>query len=267
MAENSKIQWTDNTWNVAVGCSKVSAGCKYCYMMRKYENGLYGQWDVNGTVTRTKPGTFNKPLIWQKKWLQSQDGKPPKVFTSSLTDVFHEAIDSYRDEIWEIVRKCPDLQFQILTKRPERILENLPSDWGEGYSNVWLGVSVENSETLHRIQTLAGIPAKVRFISFEPLIGPIRFIGNDQDLLEHVDWAIIGGESGNKTGKYRFRPCQIEWIQDIIIECRIQKVRVFVKQLGTHLSDELDLNDRHGGDMEEWPDYLQIREMPKSYKS
>lgn len=153
----STIQWTDSTWNVAVGCTKVSPGCKNCYMMRDFE-GRFGRADVNGTVTRTKPATFNAPLKWQKQGLRCIDGRPLKVFTSSLTDIFHPAIDSYRHEIWDIIKQCPGLVFQILTKRSERILECLPPDWGpDNYSHVWLGVSVESQQYLYRVEELAHV--------------------------------------------------------------------------------------------------------------
>lgn len=266
MAENSKIQWTDNTWNVAVGCEKISAGCKYCYMMRDYE-GRFGRKDVNGTVTRTKSATFNKPLVWQKKGLKSADGRPLKVFTSSLTDVFHPQIDSYRDEIWDIIRRCPDLIFQILTKRPERMLMHLPRDWGYGYPNVWLGVSVENTDNLWRVEALSKIPAAVRFVSAEPLIGKLVFTADDLFNFSLMDWVIIGGESGNENGKYKYRPCHLDWIEDIIDVARKFEVAVFVKQLGTFLSKYHALNDRHGGDINEWGDTYKIREFPASYST
>lgn len=260
MGEISKIEWTDATWNVAVGCTKVSEGCKYCYMMRDYE-GRFGRKDVNGTVTRTKDGTFKAPLKWQKQGLKCVDGSPLKVFTSSLTDVFHEQIDPYRDEVWEIIRQCPDLIFQILTKRPERIKDCLPEDWGAGYPNVWLGVSVESSVYLNRIRDLSCVPAKTKFVSFEPLVGWMV----DVELYvvaPHFDWAIIGGESGNDQGKYGYRKTDLRDIHEIMEVCIMEEIPVFVKQLGTHLAKEMGMKDRHGRDMGEWPEWLRVREFP-----
>ncbi|MCB0595470.1 MAG: DUF5131 family protein [Phaeodactylibacter sp.] len=258
---NSAIQWTDATWNVAVGCTKVSPGCKYCYMMRDFE-GRYGRSDVNGTVTRTKPGTFNAPLKWQKQGLRCVDGSPLKVFTSSLTDVFHPDIDEYRHEIWEIIRQCPDLIFQILTKRPERIIEHLPQDWGHGYENVWLGVSVESQAQMLRLEELLMINCAVRFASFEPLIDCIQ-LSEWYAPIKALRWAIIGGESGNDTGKYRYRPCKIEWLEELADELEWYGVPVFVKQFGTHLAKQLGMKSRHGGDISEFPEHLRLRQFPR----
>lgn len=260
MANNTKIQWTDATWNVAVGCSKVSPGCKYCYMMRDFD-GRYGRSEVNGTVTRTKPGTFNAPLNWQKKGLTAPDGNKLKVFTSSLTDIFHEQIDSYRNEIWDIIRACPDLIFQILTKRPERIVNCLPQDWGEGWPNVWFGTSIESQDQVNRALELWKFPAAVRFLSVEPLIGAVDLSGK----VGLIDWVIVGGESGNDSGKYLYRECRTEWIDNVISYCRSRFVPVFMKQTGTALSKQFGYQDRNGGNLEEWPLSWQIRQFPRQY--
>lgn len=170
MGETSKIEWTQATWNVAVGCHKVSAGCANCYMYDYMKR--YGR-DPR-VVTRTSPGVFNLPLRKNKdgSW-KVPDGA--KVFTSSLTDFFHEDIDAFRDEAWAIIRQRPGLTFQILTKRPERIMAHLPKDWGKGYQNVWIGTSVENQEQADlRIPHLLQVPAQVRFLSMEPLLGPVE---------------------------------------------------------------------------------------------
>lgn len=259
MAENSKIQWTDHTWNIARGCSKVDADCLFCYMMRDSLNGT--RYNPK-QVVRTKT-VFNLPLKIKE---------PSKIFTSSLTDVFHTAIDPYRHEMWEIIRACPQHTFQILTKRPERISECLPLDWEQngvkyrfGYKNVWLGTSVGHEDGMHRIEHLAQNVAEVRFLSAEPLHGPLPkgFLGVDyNDGCAFIDWVIVGGESGHDTGKYRYRECKIKWIESIIEECRQNGVPVFVKQLGTYLAKTLKLRDRHGGDINEWPEHLRVRQMP-----
>lgn len=256
------IQWTDVTWNPATGCTKVSEGCKFCYMMRDL-GGRFGK-DVNGTVTRTKPGTFRKPLQWQSNGVRASDGSPLKVFTSSLTDIFHPAIDEYRNEIWDIIRKCPDLVFQILTKRPERIKEHLPADWGLGWKNVWMGCTIENQENLvKRIAALNTVPARNRFVSFEPLLGPINLhpaLGNTG---MSIDWAIIGGESGNETGPWGYRPMKLSWVEELLEQLGRYGVAPFVKQMGTHLQKEMDLKTRHGGNISEWPQSIQVRELPQ----
>lgn len=261
MGKTSNIGWTDGTNNIAVGCTKVSDGCKYCYMMRDYERR---KWDVNGTVTRTQPATFYAPLTWQSQGLKAADGRPYKVFSSSLTDVFHPAIDAYRKDFWNMVKACPDLRFQVLTKRIARWKKCLPKDWSaHNYPNVWLGVSVESQKYTYRMEMLAEVEAAVRFVSFEPLIGHITSLHSNS--LSKLDWAIIGGESGNNTGKYRYRECEMQWIADLILLLGLRNVPIFIKQLGTHLAKELGLKHRHGADVTEFPKELQLQQFPNSY--
>lgn len=217
----------------------------------------YGQDPTTVLRSKTK---FNAPLSWKE---------PKLIFTCSWSDWFIDEADEWRPEAWDIIKNTPQHTYQILTKRPERILKCLPGDWGNGYDNVWLGVSVESGEQCFRIALLEDIPAKIKFVSAEPLIGDlIDFRNPVRKRLEYnnydhfLDWIIIGGESGNDEGKYRYRPCEIEWIEKIIEWCKWQEVPVFVKQLGTHLSNELYLKDRHGGNIEEWPERLRVREFP-----
>lgn len=278
--ENSEISWCDHTWNLARGCTKVDADCLYCYMMRDGDRYKYD----GKTVQRTK-SVFNMPLKIKEGKSKVWDG-PQLVFTSSLTDVMHKDIDSFRHEMWAIIRQRPDLIFQILTKRTERLAECLPPDWGEGYPNVWLGTSVGSQKSDHRISELIRTPAHRRFLSLEPLHGPIDItnhgIRNGYSIPTRYDergvgiewtdpgpdfigvhWVIVGGESGNENGKWRYRPCEEGWITNIVQACSRSQTPVFVKQLGTHLSKELGLKDRHGRNINEWPYQLQVREMPK----
>jgi len=248
MGKTSSIQWTNATWNVARGCTKVDEDCKYCCMYRDSFNGSrYNPLEIVRTKT-----VFNLPLQL----------KPALIFTSSLTDFFHPAIDSYRNEAWDIIRKCPHHTFQILTKRPDRINDYLPKEWGDGWDNVWLGTSVGSSKGMPRFFELLKVPTKVRFLSMEPLHERV-----DIDLTDlcKIDWAIIGGESGNEKGNYKYRPCQIEWIEDLIKHFTRAKTSIFVKQLGTYLAKQMNLSDRHGGNMSEWPEHLQIRQMPVAF--
>jgi protein gp37 len=251
MAKSTGIQWTDATWNIAVGCTKVDEDCKFCYMYRQSLDST--RYDPK-TVRKTKT-VFNLPLRIKE---------PSKIFTSSLTDFFHEAIDHFRAEAWEIIKKCPQHTFQILTKRPERIMANLPEDWNNGfnYPNVWLGTSVGSDDSIKRIDQLIAVPCLTRFVSFEPLWGQVSPF--DISTLCEINWVIIGGESGNENGKYRYRPCEIEWIEEIVKDFKVT-TKIFIKQLGTHLSKKFGLKDRHAGDMEEWPEslaHLKIREFP-----
>lgn len=268
MATTSKIQWTDATWNIARGCSKVDEDCKYCYMYRESLNGT--RYEPK-EVIRTKT-VFNLPLKLKE---------PSKIFTSSLTDFFHEDIDSYRHEAWDIIQKCPQHTFQILTKRPERINNfTLPfkkTDSGgvmiRNLDNVWMGTSIGSQASMKRLTNLINSPFRgLKFLSLEPLHGSIDFEQHlcddcESPIFDHgIDWVIVGGESGNENGKYKYRECKIEWIESIVEFCRISMVPVFVKQLGTHLSKQLKLKDRHGGNIEEWPSHLKIREFPQQIK-
>lgn len=265
MANKSAIQWTDATWNVARGCAKVDDDCKYCYM---YRDSFSGTRYNPRQIIRTKT-VFNMPLKYKETKSQVWEGRP-LIFTSSLTDFFHEDIDSYRDECWDIIRKCPHLIFQILTKRPERIHDHLPADWGKGWDNVWLGTSIGSQKSIDRIKHLMCVPATIRFLSLEPLHGEIN-LDEEYDLSpmdcgahfsEYIDWVIVGGESGNDSGPYRYRPCELDWIDLIVANCSKFQVPIFIKQLGTHLSKKLIMTDRHGGNINEFPEYLRLREFP-----
>ncbi len=256
MGEISKIQWTDATWNPWHGCKKVSDGCKYCYMYRDKER--YGQDPTK--VLRSKDN-FLVPLKWKE---------PRLIFTCSWSDFFIDEADAWRKEAWAIIKATPQHTYQILTKRPERILGCLPDDWGNGYDNVWLGISAENQEQYDiRYWALRAVPAIIKFISIEPLLGIVMLGGavyQWDGWSNGVDWVIVGGESGNDTGNYRYRPCDVNWISGIVEQCDREGVPVFVKQLGTHLAKGHGLKDRHGGDINEFPKNLRIREMPHRHE-
>lgn len=259
MGERSNIQLTDVTWNIARGCTKVDEDCKFCYMYRdSFDSTRYNPLQVVRTKT-----VFNLPLRLKE---------PSKIFTCSLTDFFHEDIDSYRNEAWDIIRKCPQHTFQILTKRPERICHHLPEDWNDSFKNVWIGTSVGSRKGAKRIYDIMDafnewknggreLRKPITFISFEPLY---EYIDCNFDLttIMWFDWVIIGGESGNETGKYRYRPCELKWIEEIVSSFGGCGVSVFVKQLGTHLAKELKMSDRHGGNIDEFPEHLRIRKFP-----
>ena len=259
MSVKTNIQWTDATWNIARGCTKVDEDCKYCYMYRDSMAGTrYNPLDIVRTKT-----VFDLPLKIKE---------PSKIFTCSLTDFFHEAIDSYRNEAWDIIRKCPQHTFQILTKRPERIAEHLPPDWNENFKNVWVGTSIGSEKGMKRIYDLISafneyknggrdLRKPITFISFEPLHEYI-YTNLDLSTIMWFDWVIVGGESGNETGKYRYRPCELTWIEEIVHSFDSCGVAVFVKQMGTHLSKQLGMSDRHGGNINEFPAHLQIRRFP-----
>lgn len=266
MGQKSNIQWTDATWNIARGCSKVDADCKYCYMFRDSMKGTRYKAD---TVVKTK-GAFLMPLKFKETVSKVREGSRPLIFTSSLTDVFHDQCDPFRPEMWDIIRDCPHLIFQILTKRPENICVSLPSFWPEIRERVWLGTSIGSQAGMDRLMDLVDpVTAGTKFLSLEPLHGPIalnlgRQVNENHKVGDLIHWVIIGGESGNETGIYRYRPCEIDWMLEIMAECAVFNIPVFVKQMGTHLAKKLGMSDRHGGNMAEFPlpNFLHRREFP-----
>ncbi|MEZ4801159.1 MAG: DUF5131 family protein [Gelidibacter sp.] len=251
--EMSKINWTEFTWNPWWGCNHVSTECDFCYIDEIMKKLGYNPKKVK----RTSPKTFNMPLKLTE---------PTVIFTCSMSDFFHKQADQWRNEAWEIIKKTPHHTYQILTKRPERILENLPKDWDEGYSNVWLGVSVANNEpkTLNRIEILKSIPAKVRFISFEPLIEDIKITS---EKLNGIHWAIIGGESGRfKDGVPQFREAKPEWFRNLRDICKEAGVLVWFKQAGTFLAHKYKMAGK-GERLDQIPEDLRLRERPSLVKS
>jgi protein gp37 len=203
-------------------------------------------------ISRTAKNTFEAAL----KWVNSM-----RIFTCSWSDFFIAEADEWRKDAWDIIRVTKQHNWLILTKRVERILKCLPEDWGQGWDNVWLGITVENQECAdERIPLFLEISAKIKFLSIEPLLGSVDV----SKYLHGIQWVIIGGESGNNTGKHLYRPCELEWIESIIKQCKKAGVAVFVKQLGTHLQKEMGLKTRHGSDINEFPKNLQFQEFPKN---
>ena len=215
MGKQSAIEWTMATWNPWRGCKKVSPGCKNCYMFRDMSL-RYGK--APKAIVRAAPATFTSPL----KWIE-----PQLIFTCSWSDWFIEQADEWRDEAWEIIRTTPQHTYQILTKRADNIRDRLPHGWGDGYPNVWLGVSVENQDYLYRAEILSKIPAKVRFISYEPALGMVDF----SSVLPDFQWLISGGESGFET-QYIPRPAKQSWFLYVRDQCQTYGVAYFHKQNG-----------------------------------
>jgi protein gp37 len=214
MADNSAIEWTEATWNPVTGCSKVSPGCAHCYAETFAERwrGLTGHPYEQGFDLKLWPQRLEIPLRWRR---------PRTIFVNSMSDLFHEAIpDAYIAEVFEVMRRADWHVFQVLTKRPER-LEALAADlpWPP---HVWMGVSIENRRFVHRADHLRRTPAQIKFISAEPLLGPLE--GLD---LADVDWLIAGGESGP-----RHRPMRIQWARDLRDRCTEEDVAFFFKQWG-----------------------------------
>lgn len=249
MAQQSKISWTDSTWNPWKGCNKVSKACDGCYMDRAMTRE--GQ---NSKVIVKQDSEFNRPL----QWISGR-----KIFTCSMSDFFHHAADQWRNEAWEIIKKTPQHTYLILTKRPERIKDHLPKDWcREKYSHVWLGVTVEHQETIHRIHTLGEIPCEVKWVSFEPLFGEV-FV--NQRELGIIQWAVIGGMSGYTTGPFKYEKTEKSWFLSLMYQLRSYKIPIFFKQLGTYYHDhEFKVKDWSGEKYcEKYPDIFKIRQYPR----
>ncbi len=254
MAGKSKIEWTEATWNPVTGCSKVSPGCAHCYaetISRRFGH-TSAPWtpDNAGENVRLHPERLDQPLRWRR---------PRRVFVNSMSDLFHELVpDSFIAKVFDVMSEASRHEFQILTKRPERMAEWF--DWTGLHErlpplpNVWLGVSVENQVWAdQRIPFLVESPAAVRFLSCEPLLRPLDLT----DYLEDVDWVIVGGESGARA-----RPLDLAWVRDLVGQCAGAGVPIFVKQLGTAWHRAEGATDRKGVDWDEWPGDLRVREYP-----
>jgi protein gp37 len=214
MATDSNIEWTEFTWNPVTGCIKVSQGCKNCYAerMAKRLHAMGSERYVRGFKPTLHWDLIDAPLAWRK---------PRLVFVNSMSDLFQEDVpETFIRRVFASMVACPQHTFQILTKRSDRLREmsaRLP--WP---GNVWMGVSVEDTRVLNRAIDLAAVPAAVRFLSCEPLIGPL------EDLpLENIDWVIVGGESGPRS-----REMKASWVKSIRRQCRKHGVAFFFKQWG-----------------------------------
>ncbi|MCH8025389.1 MAG: phage Gp37/Gp68 family protein [Chloroflexi bacterium] len=215
MAQQSPIEWTEATWNPVTGCDKVSPGCAHCYAETFAERfrGVPGHPYEQGFDLQLRPERLEQPLAWRK---------PRVIFVNSMSDLFHERIpEEYVASVFNVMQKASWHTFQILTKRSERLADlasKLP--WPD---NVWMGVSVENQRWTTRIDALRRVPSAIRFLSCEPLLGPLELD------LTGIHWVIVGGESGHGA-----RPMQPAWARDIRAQCEKQRVAFFFKQWGAH---------------------------------
>lgn len=263
MAENSRIQWTHHTFNPWIGCTKVSEACKFCYA-EKLTHRWHYEWGPQAERKKTSFEYWKQPLRWNEK--AKNEGVRYRVFCASLADIFddHESIkQEWRDELWRLIKITPHLDWLLLTKRPENYEKFLPADWGDGYPNVWLGISVENQErAAERIPLLTRVKAAVRFLSVEPMLDLIKINEIPDVNPTLIDWLIIGGESGPLT---KIRKLNTLHVKIMMLEAKVYGIKIFFKQLGTILAKELGLQDFKGGDFDEFPADLQglkIRQFP-----
>lgn len=214
MATKSNIEWTESTWNPVTGCSKVSPGCLHCYAERMAKRlQAMGQTSYkDGFKVTLQPQVLEVPLRWRRSQV---------IFVNSMSDLFHKDVPlDYIRQVFDVMNQAHWHQFQVLTKRPERLLELSPSlSWAP---NIWMGVSVESAPYCGRIELLRQVPADVRFLSLEPLLGPLP--GLD---LQGIHWVIVGGESGPGA-----RPIREEWVVDLRDQCMRAGVPFFFKQWG-----------------------------------
>ena len=256
----TKIQWTEDTWNPVIGCTPVSEGCRNCYAagdaLRMGYNPRTAYYEGIATRTATGRAVFTGLV----KCLEDRLDQPSKwrdprlVFVNSMSDLFHRDVPgSFIRRVFDTMAECPRHTFQVLTKRPERMLELLSAH--TPLPNVWIGVSAEDQGAAdHRIPLLLRTPAAVRFVSAEPLIGPVDLT----PYLGGLGWVIVGGESGSRA-----RPCDPAWLRNVVRQCAGAAVPCFVKQVGTRPVG-IRVTDPKGGDPTEWPEDLRVREWPEA---
>lgn len=214
MATKSSIEWTESTWNPVTGCNKISPGCKYCYAerMSKRLKAMGSSNYENGFKLALHEHVLELPLKWKK---------PQTIFVNSMSDLFHKNVPlEFIQKVFDVMNKTSWHTYQVLTKRSDRLKEiSKELDWGR---NIWMGVSVESQEYTYRINDLRNTGAFIKFLSIEPLIGPVRKLK-----LKNINWVIVGGESGPKA-----RPMKEEWVLDIKDQCKEAEVPFFFKQWG-----------------------------------
>lgn len=227
--KQSKIEWTEATWNPSIGCSKVSTGCVNCYaeVMAKRLQAMGTSGYEHGFEFTILPERLDVPLKVKK---------PTKFFVNSMSDLFHERMPfDFLDKIFNVIKSTPQHHYQILTKRAGVLKEYFKNR--EVPNNVWLGVTVESPENKGRIDILRTIDAKIRFISIEPLVADVGTLN-----FEHIHWVIVGGESGNRA-----RPMKEEWALNVKKQCEEQNVAFFFKQWGTWGADGIKRNKKING--------------------
>ena len=218
MADSTPIEWTDSTWNPVTGCTKITAGCDFCYAERFSERfrGVKGHPFENGFDLTLRPERLEQPLKWRQ---------PRRIFVNSMSDLFHKEVPiKFIDAVFDTMEKASWHTYQVLTKRSSLMARYLRRRYGDGLapSHIWLGVSVEDAKNTVRLNHLKAARASVKFVSFEPLlasVGPVSLKG--------IDWVIVGGESGPRS-----RPIEEAWVLEIRNQCKADKVAFFFKQWG-----------------------------------
>lgn len=253
MGERSAIQWTGATWNPTTGCDRTSPGCDNCYALAlagRLKRMGQPKYQGDGNPKTSGPGfgiTMHEDVLdVPKRWRAAR-----LIFVNSMSDLFHENVPlDFIKRVFDVMAETPRHTYQVLTKRSQRLAAIATQlDWP---SNVWMGVSIENERYAFRARHLLAVPAKVRFVSCEPLVGPLPSLD-----VAGLDWVIIGGESGKHA-----RPLELSWVRALHAACTTADVALFVKQLGTAWSFAEGYGRTHGGDWDLWPSDLRVRQMP-----
>jgi protein gp37 len=244
----SKIEWTDSTFNPWVGCTKIArrkgapSACDFCYAEKWAKRSGQVIWG-DYPRRRTTDAYWRKPVAWNDSspLFQARHGRRQRVFCASLADVFDNQVDpGWRADLFALIRKCDQLDWQLLTKRPQNIRNMLPKDWGNGYSHVWLGTTAEDAAAYkQRVTHLLKIHAAIHFVSYEPAIGPLDQLDIDGKFPNRL---IIGGESGVRSDLVRHTDPQ--WARDAIVQCRRLGIAPFLKQWGTYKNNPLVFENR-----------------------
>jgi protein gp37 len=253
MGDRSTIQWTEATWNPTTGCDRTSPGCDSCYALTlaarlkamgqpKYQADGDPRTSGPGFRLTLHPGALAVPLRWRQ-------GR--HIFVDSMSDLFHPDVPiEFIADVLAVAQRTPQHTYQVLTKRSRRLAEI--ADLLVWPPNVWMGVSIESDRYAFRARHLAGVKAAVRFLSCEPLVEAVPSLD-----LDGVDWVIVGGESGTSA-----RPLDLAWVRDLQKRCKARNLALFVKQLGTVWSRTAGHGRSHGGDPNQWPADLRVRQMP-----
>jgi len=281
MGQNSLISWTNHTFNGLRGCAKISAGCHNCYAesMSRRNPALLGVWGEEGTRVLASENMWREPLRWNRD--AEKAGVRARVFAYSLGDVFEvptkpenlAVCTAARARLFPLIESTPWLDWLLLTKRAEKIMDLVPMAWRERFpANVWMGTSVEDQAAAdERIPHLLRVPARVRFLSMEPLLGPVAIqqwskgcLDEDERGMRGVrgpDWVIVGGESGGHA-----RSMHLEWARSLRAQCLAASTPFFFKQAGARPVDHarlVRLRDKKGGDLGELPADLRVQEFPQ----
>jgi len=212
----TKIEWTESTWNPITGCTKISAGCKFCYaeVMARRLKAMGQEKYKNGFELTLHPEVLNEPYTWKKGRM---------IFVNSMSDLFHKDVPiEFIQQVFRVIKENPQHVFQVLTKRADVMRYYDSEGWLDWPHNLWMGVTVENNDTMHRIENLRNTGARVKFLSCEPLLSSLPNLN-----LQGIDWVIVGGESGRTP-----RPMKEEWVMDIKEQCQNAGVAFYFKQWG-----------------------------------